>query len=229
MRNPFPDNPVFKRFLGLKDYFKKYQTAASFSRAKEIARVARIVATTGDTIAFDILGSVNFGMAEDHSDIDLVMYIDVPELRDEEELSYENCPRLRFYQTLVLQTLVHEVSKDRYSIQVVDYINLSALERAIDKEDFQSEILARFIFYRTICRGVNKRVLHPIEKKIHEKPQLFHEIEEQLTEALIEFTRTSSHEKSFKKYIDRLQKKDIHIPDSIMDKVLEYLDFSKNT
>ena len=227
MRNPFPDNPIFKKFLGLKDYFKTYQTEASFSRAREIARVARIIATTGDVIAFDILGSVNFGMAEDHSDVDLVMYIDAPELKDTEELTYENCPRLRFYQTLVLQTLVHEISKDRYTVQVVDHINLAALERAIDQKDYQSDILARFVFYRTICRGVNKRVLHPVEKKILAKPQLFHEIEDQLSEALIEFTRTSSHEKSFKKYIDRLQNKDIHIPESILEKVLEYLDLSK--
>ena len=173
MRNPFPDNPIFKQFLGLKDYFKKYQTEASFSRAREIARVARIVATTGDTIAFDILGSVNFGMAEDHSDVDLVMYIDAPELKNEEELTNENCPRLRFYQTLVLQTLVHEISNDRYSVQVVDHINLAALDQAIDKGDFQSDILARFVFTARSAGELIKRYYTPLKKRFWQSRSFF--------------------------------------------------------
>ncbi len=227
MRNPFPDNPVFSQFLGLKDYFKKHQTVSSYHRIREIAKIARIIQSTGDDIAFDILGSVNFGMANEKSDVDLVMYIYAPEISPEVELCYDNCPRLRFYEVLIIHSLVHEISREKYTVHAVDYINLASLKHAIESGDYKSDIVARFVFYRTICRGVNKRILHPYEKMLMSKPELFHEIEETLTDALIEFTRTSSHNKSFQKYIDRLQKMNIHISESILEKVMDYLDLSK--
>ncbi|MDH4263643.1 MAG: hypothetical protein OEV78_11420 [Spirochaetia bacterium] len=227
MRNPFPDNDVFKKFLGLKDYFKKHQTRATKNRIREIATVGRMVRSSGDTIAFDFLGSVNFGMADSTSDVDLVLYLDCPSVSVETEMNHENCPKLKLYETLILHTLVYNISKEKYKIQIVDHINLSSLKKAIDDENMETDIIARFVFYRTLCRGINKRFLHPLEKKIIAKPHLFKSIESMLTEALIEFTRSSSHGSSFKKYIDRLQDKGIGIPESVAKKVMEYLALSK--
>lgn len=227
MRNPFPDNPVFAKFLGLKDYFKKHQTESSYNRIREIAKIARVIQATGDDIAFDILGSVNFGMANEKSDVDLVMYIHAPDVPPGEELTYDNCPRLRFYEVLIIHSLVHELSREKYTVHAVDYINLASLAHSIEASDYKSDIIARFVFYRTICRGVNKRVLRPYEKMLMSRPELFHDIEETLTDALIEFTRTSSHNASFQKYIDRLKRMNIHISESILTKVMEYLDLSK--
>jgi len=227
MRNPFPGNPVFEQFLGLKGYFKKYQTRASYNRVRVLAKAAKIIHSAGDEIAFDFLGSVNFGMAEEKSDVDLVVYLKCPELKPDEEMNHSNCPRLKFYELMVIQTLVHSFSKENYTLQVVDYINLHSLGHAIENNDKNSDILARFVFYRTLCRGVNKRVLHPYEKLLKDKPHLFHSVESALTDALIEFTRTSSHEKSFQKYLKRLEDGNIHIPESVLQKVGEYLDLSK--
>jgi len=227
MRNPFPDNHVFKKFLGLKDYFKKYQTQATVNRIREIAQVSRMIRSTGDVIAFDFLGSVNFGMAESTSDVDLVLYLDCPDIPIDEEMNHSNCPRLKFYETLVIHSLVHSISKEKYKIQIVDHINLASLKLAIDEENMDTDIIARFVFYRTLCRGVNKRFLHPLEKKIMAKPHLFKAVEGTLTEALIEFTRSSSHELSFKKYINRLEEKGIGIPETVAKKVIEYLAISK--
>jgi len=226
MRNPFPDNEVFKQFLGLKDYFRKYQTKASYSRIREIATIARILYQSGENIAFDFLGSVNFGMAQDHSDVDLVLYLECEET--DEEINGKNCPRFAKIQNLMHSLLSHELKESKYLIEIVDVINLTTLDKAIKNNDYEHDLIARFIFYRTICRGVNKKVLHPLEKKIIEKSDLFHKIEESLTNALIEFTRTSTHGASFKKYIKRLEEKNIHIPASILEKVVEYLDISKD-
>lgn len=226
MRNPFPDNEVFKQFLGLKDFFKKYQTKATRNRIREMASIARHVRASGDVIAFDFLGSVNFGMAAQHSDVDFVLYLECPEIPKGQEMTHLNCPKLKFYETLILHTLIHEISQERYNIQIVDYINLASLRKAIEEENTETDIVARFVFYRTLCRGVNKRFLHPLEKKIMEKPHLFKVIEDVLTDALVEFTRTSSHESSFKKYSSRLEDIGIRLPEAVAKKILEYLTVS---
>jgi len=228
MRNPFPDNEVFKKFLGLKDYFKKHQTRASINRIREIATVGRMIRSTGDVIAFDFLGSVNFGMAETSSDVDLVLYLDCPGLPPGAEMNHENCPRLKFYETLIIHTLIHNISREKYKVQIVDHINLASLKQAIQEENIETDIIARFVFYRTLCRGVNRRFLHPLEKKLMARQHLFKAIEGSLTEALIEFTRSSSHGSSFKKYINRLEDKGIGIPESVARKVMEYLALSKD-
>jgi hypothetical protein len=226
MRNPFPENEVFQKFLGLKDYFKKHQTRATKNRIREIATVGRMIRSTGDIIAFDFLGSVNFGMADSSSDVDLVLYLDCPNVPVHAEMNHQNCPRLKLYETIIIHTLVHNISKENYRIQIVDHINLAALKKAIDDENMETDIIARFVFYRTLCRGINKRFLHPLEKKLMAKPHLFKAIESTLTDALIEFTRSSSHGSSFKKYINRLQDKDIRIPEVVVKKIMEYLSIS---
>jgi len=228
MRNPFPDSEVIKQFLGLKDYFKKYQTRASFTRIREIASVGRIIRTYGDTIAFDLLGSVNFGMADENSDVDMVLYLDCPDLAPGMEMTRENSPKLRLYETLVIHTLIHALSKDRYKVEIVDYINLAELKRAIETEDMGNDIISRFVFYRIICRGINKRFLHMYEKQLLAKPALLKSIEETLSDALIEFTRSTSHGSSFQKYMNRLTDHNIHIPESMIKKVMDYLALSSH-
>ncbi|MES0491091.1 MAG: hypothetical protein ABUK01_13920 [Leptospirales bacterium] len=228
MRNPFPDSEVIKQFLGLKDYFKKYQTRASFTRIREIAKVGRIIRSYGDTIAFDLLGSVNFGMADENSDVDMVLYLDCPDLEPGVEMTRENSPKLKLYESLVIHTLIHALSEDSYKVEIVDYINLSELKLAIENEDTSSDIISRFVFYRIICRGINKRFLHMYEKQLLAKPALLKSIEETLSDALLEFTRSTSHGSSFQKYMNRLKDHNIHIPESVIKTVMDYLSLTSH-
>lgn len=223
MKNPFPNNPVFAKFLGLKDDFRQYGTAESMQRFKAFARIARILQQSGDKVAFDLLGSVNFGIADSESDTDIVIHL---ESEHDDEASYKNSPKLRFYETLLLTSLVHEVSEVKFKIQVVDCINLRRLRRKIEECDYEDDIISRFVFYRTICRGINKRVIRPYENMIMNNTELFSKIEDKLTEAMVEFTRTSGHTMSFQKYINRLRDKNVHIPVSMVEKIMDYLNLS---
>lgn len=225
MRNPFPDNEVFQRFLGLKNYFRRFTTKESQRRTREISKIARSIQKSGDTISFDILGSVNFGMANENSDVDMVIYLDCGH---EQEADYNNCPKLRFYETLVIRSLIEEISNNPFNIQVVDCINLQRLEKAIEKELYDDDIITRFVFYRTICRGINKRAIRSYEQKIMKNSLLFKRIEYKLTDALIEFTRSSGHNMSFHKYISRLKEENVNLSPSIIEKVIEYLNTSNN-
>ncbi|MCB1145534.1 MAG: hypothetical protein KDK41_12165 [Leptospiraceae bacterium] len=220
MRNPFPENEVFNRFLGLKNHFREFQTQESRRRTTEISQLARLIQDSGDKISFDLLGSVNFGMAEATSDVDMVLYLDCGH---DEEATYENCPMWRFYESLLITSILRELTDRPYHIQVVDCINLFRLEKAILNRGFDDDIIARFVFYRTICRGVNKRVIRPYEKLIMNDKQLFRHIEETLTEALLVFIRSSSHGKSFEKYLSRLADSGSKIPLTVVEKVHDYL------
>lgn len=224
MKNPFPKNPVFQQFLNLKEYFRLYTTRETQKRTLDLIRIARIIQQSGDPVAFDLLGSINFGMAEDKSDVDMVFYLDC---QHKEEATYQNTPRLRFYETLVLTSLVHEVSEQPFHIEIVDCINLGRLRYLIDNEIWDDDLILRFVFYRTICRGVNKSILRDFEKAIMDKEVLFKNIENQLTEYLVEFTKTHGHRMSFEKYKTRLQDRDIKIPGSIFEKLSQYLTQSR--
>jgi hypothetical protein len=221
MRNPFPENETFKKFLGIKDYFRKFTTKENMQRTRELARTARILQQTGAKIAFDLLGSANFGMVVEASDVDIVMYI---ECDHEEEARYDNTPMLRIYESLFLATILKEVSNNPFTLEIVDFINLRRLDRAIREPGFDDDILARFVFYRTICRGVNKLPIRKYEQAISGNKELFKRIENHLTEALREFTRSSSHRLSFQKYVSRLKEQNIKIPPSMLEKIQEYLD-----
>ena len=223
MNNPFPDNPVFQKFLGLKYFFRKYINRESFRRTREISKVARTIQSSGDNIAFDLLGSVNFGISDQKSDVDLVMYL---ECDHDEEAEYGNCSKLRFYEYLLINSLLHEIFGKTFDIEVVDFINLRKLKKSIEEENYEDDIIARFVFYRTICRGVNKKILRPYERAIMNNQTLFQKIEKNLTEILVELTKTSGHALSFNKYLDRLKDSDIKIPASMAEKIKEYLDIS---
>jgi predicted nucleotidyltransferase len=225
MRNPFPENETFKKFLGIKDYFRNFTTKETMQRTRELARAARMIQQTGEKISFDLLGSVNFGMAVESSDVDIVMYIDCGH---DEEARYDNTPMLRIYESLFFATIIKEISNNPFKLEIVDFINLRRLWRAINEPGFDDDILARFVFYRTICRGVNKLPIRKYEQAISGNKELFKRIENHLTEALVEFTRSSSHRISFNKYISRLKEQEIKIPPSMIEKIGEYLDASPN-
>ena len=139
MRNPFPENEVFNRFLGLKNHFREFQTQESRRRTTEISQLARLIQDSGDKISFDLLGSVNFGMAEATSDVDMVLYLDCGH---DEEATYENCPMWRFYESLLITSILREFTDRPYHIQVVDCINLFRLEKAILNRGFDDDIIA---------------------------------------------------------------------------------------
>ncbi|MBV6494658.1 MAG: hypothetical protein LDLANPLL_02692 [Turneriella sp.] len=221
MRNPFPENETFKKFLGIKDYFRNFTTQENMMRTRELSRAARLIQQTGASISFDLLGSVNFGMAVEASDVDIVMYI---ECDHEEEARYDNTPMLRIYESLFFATILKEISHNPFKLQIVDFINLRRLGRAIREPGFDDDIVARFVFYRTICRGVNKLPIRKYEQAISGNKELFHRIEDYLTEALKEFTRSSSHRMSFNKYMARLREQGVKIPASMVEKIHEYLD-----
>lgn len=219
MKNPFPENSIFSEYLALREYFKQYQTRESQKRKNDFVRIGRTLQNSGEVISFDILGSVNFGMAEKQSDIDMVIYFDCDHL---EEVTEENCPRYKVYERLILTTLLHEIAGRRYQIEIVDVINLNKLKYAIEHKIYDDNILSRFVFYRIICRAINRRVLRPLEQELQKNTEFLEKIENDLSMALAAFNNSSRQTFSFHKYMERLKEQNVAIPPSMIEKIIHY-------
>ncbi len=218
----FKNHPIIKEFNGLKKFFRSRETPISRRRIDDFKRFVEIIRSSGDEVAFDMMGSVNFGQALEHSDTDVVIYMncDTGRIGD---CDPENCSRLNIYKNLLINSLVYEYTSHSYPIQVVDCINLNQLDYDIKIRNFDSMALIKFGFYRSVCRGVNRKLLHSYENRLQSDEELCKTIENSIADCFIGLINTNSHSYSFKKYIERMEDSGSKIPQPIVDKINSYL------
>ncbi len=224
MKPPFADHPLIKQFNEIKRYFRLYETGASRERMRDFRRFARMLFQAGYDVAFDFVGSVNFGVAELASDVDFVLYIRC-ENGYTGDCDPQNCHTLPQIENLILKTLMTEYVKKPYNTQVVDCINLAQLELELQKPVPESSVAFRFAFYRSICRGVNLRVLRPFHRMLLENQSLIDAMQPELDTVFQGLTRSLPHQLSFEKYRVRLGSTGVHIPLSLMEKIQNHLNY----
>jgi hypothetical protein len=181
----------------------------------ELRRLYRDMGTRGMHIAFDLLGSLNFGIAEQSSDIDLIVY-----LRGEECMPDPNdvCSV-----PPSLQRVFDELRKRHLEIEVCDSLDLDRIERAVRAGDADDGQLQRFAFYRAICRPVNLRLIKEVENLLLERPALRKKLETTAREYIRIMISSFRHIYSFKKYESRLVEKGITMPEEIAHLLQRYL------
>ena len=201
-------------FREVRDFYRRYETEATRQRIQGLRRVYRQLRSQGEELAFDILGSVNFGMSEPNSDVDLVIY---RRCACKHPLPETACtlPRALWecFQSL----------ESKYHIDVTDCVNLEKVETSILAEDAECPALQRFVLYRAICRPVNLRLIKQTENLLLERPLLKKKVEYFLKENLKMMVLAHSHIQSFKKYESRLHDQGINLPPNIQKKLHEYL------
>ncbi|HMU84493.1 MAG TPA: hypothetical protein PKE49_05885 [Leptospiraceae bacterium] len=223
---PFQDHPLVEEFNELKKYFRQHETEASRRRIKQFRSFARVIAEAGLPVGFDVMGSVNFGLATENSDVDLVLYV-VCEDGYEGECPSPHCRTQQYVENLLIHTWIRGISDSPYPVQVVDCINLNLLKRDLEKGDPESSCLLRFAFYRSVCRGVNARLLRPYHKALLENQELVEKMKPYLWTLFDELVKSSKHNYSLMKYQDRLSQLGIGIPQSILGRIRGHLDQSR--
>ncbi|MCB1157956.1 MAG: hypothetical protein H7A25_23520 [Leptospiraceae bacterium] len=219
----FVNNPLIKEFNGLKRFFRKYETDVSKERILDFKHFTSMINSSGDKVAFDLLGSVNFGQAERYSDADVIIYLDCDE-PGITECGAESCEKYKLYKKLLMNTLVYEYANNTYKVEFVDCINLRQLERDIIDTKTDSFTIVKFAFYRSICRGINRSVLRYYENLLMNNEELCDAIETALEDCFRGLTKTSQHSYSFRKYMERLEhNKGFKVPESVAQKVKSYL------
>ncbi len=208
---PFADHPLIREFNEIKRYFRSHETAESRSRLLQFRRYTRRISEAGFDMAFDFVGSINFGQAISGSDVDIVIYLRCP------ATCGDSCPGIcdshqSAHEGLLSALRSENEDTSSYDVQVIDTINLTDLEQALAEGDAESHMLLRFAFYRSICRPVNVKILRPYQNQLVENRLLIEGMRPRLRELFDGLCATSKHHLSFNKYQERLAQMGIQIP-----------------
>ena len=204
-----------RQFKKIKSFFLNYETPESVSLLNELRAIYRDIKVQGMEVAFDLLGSISFGIAQKSSDMDLVVYMRSRDcVLDEEDTC--GVPR-------PLAAVFDHLKKRHLEIEVCDSLDLDRITHAIGEENSEDGQLQRFVFYRLVCRPINLRVIKRVENLLSEKEHFRRKVEEGLQEYIQVLVSSVRHIKSFEKYKARLREREISIPPDIEEAIRNYL------
>lgn len=211
--------PEIELFKEIKNFFRMYRTLESEARLDELEKAIDLLKNEFGDIAMDVVGSVNMGISQSSSDIDVVLYLRCGEnCRD----MYAQCG----YYSLA-KSKIEEIIGGKYKIEIIDCIDLNVVEQSIITRNYECEVTQRFVAYRSICRPINYKVIAPIEDILNEHIEFRRELEGSIRSYFKIFATTSQHMRSFDKYESRLKSIGIKLPESIRDKIRQYLQVSE--
>lgn len=207
--------PEIELFKEIKNFFRLFRTQEADARIDELENAVELLKDKFDDIAMDIVGSVNMGISQASSDIDIVLYLRCG--RNCRDL-YEQCD---FYSSA--KALLETIIGEKYKFEIIDCIDLNVVEQSIITKNYECEVTQRFVAYRSICRPINYKAIAPIEDILNEDIEFRREMEGSIRSYFRIFATTSQHMRSFDKYEARLKSIGIKLPESIRDKIRQYL------
>lgn len=199
----------------IRSFFLQHETAETMELIHQLREVYRDIAKQGMEVAFDLLGSVSFGMAEKGSDMDLVVYL------REKDCMLDDLDTCRIPRPLA--AVFKGLEERELSIEVCDSLDLDRVRRAIEQEDREDGQLQRFIFYRIVCRPVNLRLIKGVENLLLGKERFRKEVEKDLKGYLEILVSSVRHVSSFEKYKARLRERGIPLAPDVEDAIRHYL------
>ena len=208
---------AIRLFNTLRGFFQKHETEATRTRIGALKKFCLKLHEEGHDIAFHLLGSLNFGMATDTSDLDTVLYFRDPVIAVPDDASYP------------VPDYVHsrlgELKDSGIDLSICDCLNLARIEEAIVTQDVHNTLLQRFIFYYGTCRCVNAELIKEVENLLTNMQPFRFEVEGELAEVFRMMISSFRHSFSFKKYQMRLREKGLTVPPYIEEKIWEYLEY----
>jgi uncharacterized protein len=204
-----------RRLQRIRSFFLQHETFETMELIRELREVYRDIAKQGMEVAFDLLGSVSFGMAEKGSDMDLVVYL------RERDCLLDDLDTCRIPRPLA--AVFKALEKRELNIEVCDSLDLDRVRRAIEREDRDDGQLQRFIFYRIVCRPVNLRLIKGVENLLLEKERFRKQVERGLKDYLEILVSSVRHVSSFEKYKGRLRERGIPLAPDVEEAIRHYL------
>jgi uncharacterized protein len=212
--------PEIELFKDIKNFFRMFRTQETEERLDELEHAVELLKDKFDDIAMDVVGSVNMGISQESSDIDVVLYLRCGKNCQD---MYEQCD---YYKSA--KALIENIIGGKYKFQIIDCIDLNVVEQSIITKNYECEVTQRFVAYRSICRPVNYKAIAPIEDILNEDIEFRREMEGSIRSYFRIFATTSVHMRSFDKYESRLKSIGIKLPESIRDKIRQYLQVTKS-
>jgi Icc-related predicted phosphoesterase len=208
--------PEIQLYNEIKEFYRMFQTHETEERLDVLEQVALLMEEKlRDDIAMDVVGSVNVGMSEQNSDIDLILY-----LRCDSGCAGDIAQCERYRQA---EAMIREILGSRFKAEILDCIDLNRVEKSIREKNYECEVTQRFVSYRSLCRPIHYRVIAPVEDLLNADMAYRKELEGSIRSYFKIFVTTSEHVRSFRKYEARLSAVGIKLPESIRGKIRRYL------
>jgi len=199
----------------VKSFFLQYETEQTIQLIDKLESIIEELRGEGMEIAFDLLGSLNFGMAGKGSDIDLVLYLRGRDCVLDRE---DTCALPR-----PVEAVFKGLNKRDIEIDVCDSLDLDRIGRAIIEENKEDGQLQRFIFYRTVCRPVNLKTIKAVENLFLGKENFRRKVEVSLKEHIEILVSSVRHVRSFDKYSTRLREMGVKVSPDVEEAIKNYL------
>ncbi len=207
--------PEINLYNDIKEFFRTFQTRETDERVEKLGNIAKILESKIEGIAMDVAGSVNMGLSEESSDIDIVLYIQCNKMCETE---WTECGHMKRAKKLIEESLA-----GKYKFEIIDCLDLNLVEKDIREKNYESDSAQRFVAYRSMFRPINYKFIAPVEDQLNKDPEFRKELEGSVRSYLKILANTTKHINSFKKYKARLNSLGISIPRSIEKKIEEYL------
>ena len=204
-----------RRLQAIRSFFLRFETPESKALVRELREIYRTLQEQGFSVGFDLLGSLNFGMAQKESDLDLVVYL------RSGQCSLDDLDTCKVPPPLA--AVFEELERRHLEVEVLDSLDLDRISEAVEREDSDDGHLQRFVFYRAVCRPVNLRLIKRFENRLLRKERFRKKTEVKLREYLRILVSSMRHVKSFEKYAARLRESGVRIPADVEQKMKQYL------
>lgn len=215
--------PEITLYNEIKKFYRAFQTQETDERLHTLEEITSLIEDKLHAdIAMDVMGSVNFGLSISESDMDIVLYLRCGENRPQCKGICTGGSEMCSYLESA-EEMIREILRDKYDYHILDVVDINRVEESIREKNYESETLQRFVFYRSICRPINYRVVAPIEDMLNKDIMFRKEIEGSLQAFFKIIAATSRHIGSFMKYEGRLSTLGIKLPNWIREKVKLYL------
>ena len=213
-------------YQDLKNNYRNYDTRDALRRMQAFRKALLKLEEKGFPIGLELLGSLNFGIVDSHSDADLIVLHYCKGHRGKGECM-PHCSNLVFERDTIAQVLAERLKQKRFHIETIDCVNLHYIEecsknyKTVDAKD---SMVLRFLFYYTIGRPVKRTLFSEYYKTLIQNSELVKYFHSWASEALRAYLNTSSHRFSFHKYNERIQERGLQLPQALREELQHYLD-----
>ena len=201
-----------------------------FSRVDDVHRktdpigeAIRII-ETGDPFPFalEIIGSADDGLSNSGSDVDLVVYLRCGQ-SDEDKTCFRgstsDCPHFA-----VAREMLRKSIDARFVFSIVDCIDLDHVEKSIRINNYECEMIQRFVVYRSVGRPIRADFFAQTEALLSQNMAFRQELEGSIRSYFRIFMTTAGHVKSFSKYESHLNAIGIRLPGAMRARIRAYLE-----
>ncbi len=216
-------NDLIQMYLSLKDKYRNYDTRSALRFMQAFRKSIVDMREMGLEIGLEVLGSLNFGLADKNSDADIII-IHYCELHGDTGECLPDCPNLNTKKELLSLTMAKKMRVEKFYIEILDCINMSYIDQLLTRgySDDDAQVL-RFIFYFVTGRPVNRTFFSKQYKVFIENIQLVNNFNTWASEALSTYLRTSDHRYSFQKYNERIKGYGLQLPLGLRQELEKYL------